>query len=199
MAQGSHEAEPFELLYVPAMQLVQDPPSGPLDPTLHVQLMRASLPGGDLDWEGQFEHVLNVVAPEIFEYVFMAQGSHEAEPLELLYVPATQLVHDPPFGPLDPTLHVQLLRASLPGGDLDWEGQFEHVLNVVAPEVFEYVFLAQRSQVLEPEELLYLPAVQIVQGPPSGPNQPALHLQSELLILPVGEFEFSSQLIHNPE
>ena len=57
-------------MYVPAVQLVQDPPTGPikpLDPLLHVQSLRASLPDGDDDREGQLEHVLNAVAPTAVE------------------------------------------------------------------------------------------------------------------------------------
>ena len=46
-------------------------------------------------------------------------------------------MHVPPSGPDDPLLHVQSLRASLPDGDDDWEGQFEHANIFVAPTVVE--------------------------------------------------------------
>ena len=52
---------------MPAVQIVQGPPSGPLNPLLHIQSLRAWLPYGDDDREGQLEHVLDVVAPEVFE------------------------------------------------------------------------------------------------------------------------------------
>ena len=138
-----------ELVYVPAVQLVQDPPSGPikpLDPLLHVQSLRTSLPDGDDDWDGQLEHVLDAVAPEIVEYLPPTQRAQEAGPEEILYVPAVQLVQDPPLAPLNPLLHVQSLRASLPDGDDDWEGQLRQVPDVVAARLVEYLPAAQNVQ-----------------------------------------------------
>ena len=76
----------------------------------------------------------------------LGQLEQEAEPEELLYVPAVQLVHGPPSGPLAPALHVHALLLVLPEGEVDSEGQLE--------------------QEAEPEALLYLPAVQLVHGPP---------------------------------
>ena len=52
---GAGATQVGELVYVPAVQLVQDPPTGPikpLDPLLHVQSLRASLPDGDDDRGG---------------------------------------------------------------------------------------------------------------------------------------------------
>ena len=71
-------------------------------------------------------------------------------PDELLYLPATQLVHGPPSGPLKPLLHVQSLAESLPAGELDPEGQAEQVLDVVAPDVVEYLPLPQSLQAKDP-------------------------------------------------
>ena len=64
----------------------------------------------------------------------------------------------------------------------------------VAPEMVEYLPLRQRAQDAEPEELLYLPTVQLVHGPPSGPLEPALHVHALLLVLPEGEVERDGQL-----
>ena len=179
------------------MQRVQDPPLGPLDPMLHVQSLGAWLPDGDDDREGQLEHVLDVVAPEIVEYVPPAQRAQEAEPGEILYVPAVQIVQDPPSGPLDPLLHVQSLRASLPDGDDDWEGQLKHMLAVVAPEIVEYLPMPQLMHVLdEPGEILYMPATHSEHGPPSGPSAPALQVQAVAMRLPTGELEFDGQVSH---
>ena len=76
----------------------------------------------------------------------LGQLEQEAEPEELLYVPAVQLVHGPPSGPLEPALHLHALLLVLPEGEVESEGQLE--------------------QEAEPEALLYLPAVQLVHGPP---------------------------------
>ena len=64
---------------MPAVQIVQGPPSGPLDPLLHVQALRASLPdvhnpGTHVDDRaGQLKHMLDVGAPEVVEYVPIPQ------------------------------------------------------------------------------------------------------------------------------
>ena len=87
------------------------------------------------------------MAPEVVEYVSLPQVSQIAEPGELLYVPAVQLVQGPPSGPLDPLLHVQSLRASLPWLHEfpthvdDRAGQPKHMLD--APEVLEYLPMSQ--------------------------------------------------------
>ena len=71
---------------------------------------------------------------------------HAVDPADALYLPATHCEHIPTSGPLDPLLHVHSLRAWLPNDDDDREGQLEHVLDVVAPEVVEYVPPVQRAQ-----------------------------------------------------
>ena len=77
-------------------------------------------------------------------------------PDELLYLPATQLVHGPPSGPLKPLLHAQSLAESLPEGELDPAGQVEQVLDVDAPEAAEYLPLPQSVQVDEPAHMQYI-------------------------------------------
>ena len=74
-----------------------------------------------------------------------APGDTPAEPL---YDPAAQTVQGPPAGPLEPLLHVQSLKASLPAGELEYDGQF--AAHVLAPEVEEYVPPGQRAQDVEP-------------------------------------------------
>ena len=86
-------------MYVPAVQLVQDPPSGPikpLDPLLHVQSLGASLPGGDDDREGQLRHVLDVVAARLVEYLPAAQSVQD-ELLLFLNLPAGHSSQSPLF------------------------------------------------------------------------------------------------------
>ena len=136
-------------LYSLTAHAVHVPPFWPLYPLLHVQSLWASLPDGDDDWEGQFEHVLDVVAPEVVEYVPPTQRTQEREPGKLLYVPAVQSVQDPRLEQVDPLLHVQSLRASLPDAHTfcthvdDRAGQLKHMLDVGAPEVVEYVPIPQ--------------------------------------------------------
>ena len=95
-------------------------------------------------------------------------------------------MHGPPLGPLKPLLHAQSLAESLPEGELDPEGQVEQVLDVDAPEAAEYLPEGQLEQVLDvvapdaaeylpplqfvqasdPEDVLYVPAGQLVQSVP---------------------------------
>ena len=58
-----------------------------------------------------------------------------------------------------------------------------------------YFPAAQGVQSAVPVWSLYLPAVQAVQGPPSGPVKPALHVQSARVMLPAGEVMASGQLV----
>ena len=125
-SQSTHAVDPTSGLYLPATQNKHVPPSGPVEPALQVQAVETELPTGELEFVGHSKQLntvpgavyvpamqsqFDVVAPEIVEYVLPTQRAQGAEPGELLYVPAVQLVQDPPFGPLDPLLHVHSLRA----------------------------------------------------------------------------------------
>jgi len=52
---------------------------------------------------------------------------------------------------------------------------------------------------LSPDSTLYLPATHLTHGPPSRPDDPALHIQSVCLLLVLFEFESIGQLIHTLE
>ena len=56
-----------------------------------------------------------------------------ADPVDVLYFPATHAVHGPPSGPVDPALQVQLVKAALPAGELESAGQAVHDASVVCP------------------------------------------------------------------
>jgi hypothetical protein len=116
-----HTALPVAILYVPAAHDVQTPPSGPVNPTLHVQAARAALEIGELELAGHAKHVAKSEAPVRFEYVATPQSVHVALPLVVLYFPATQPVHGPPSGPVKPALQIcgiQALTSELPLGEV---------------------------------------------------------------------------------
>ena len=79
------------------------PPSDPDQPALQVQLLKAVLCGGELEFAGQ---LLQLTAPDTF-----------------LYSPAPHAVHVPPTGPDQPALQVQLLKAVLCSDELECAGQ----------------------------------------------------------------------------
>ena len=75
---------------------------------------------------GQAVHVEANVAPTAAEYVLRLQSVHAADPVTILNFPATQAVHVPPSGPVEPAAHactMQSCSASLPAGEMDPLGQ----------------------------------------------------------------------------
>jgi hypothetical protein len=92
------------------------------------------------------------IAPVVVEYVLALQSVHATLPVTVLNFPATQAVHVPPSGPVEPAGHAnekQSSSASLPTGE-----------DLPAP---------QSVQPSLPVPDLYLPASQAEHDPPSGP------------------------------
>jgi hypothetical protein len=89
-------------------------------------------------------------------------------------------VHGPSFGPVDPALQVQFVKAALPADEVELDGQTLHMPDPVA--------------------VLYFPAKHATHGPPSGPENPALHVQFAKeffkVALSAGELEFVGQVVH---
>jgi hypothetical protein len=75
-------------------------------------------------------------------------------------------------------------------------GHVEHVADVAAPTVPEYVFVPQSVHAALPLVVLYLPAAHAEQGPRSGPVYPGLQKQVELAD---GEFVLEGQDEHDPQ
>ncbi len=93
------------------------------------------------------------------EKVLAGHVLHAAVPGASLNLPAAQKTHGPPFGPVLPALHTQLLRFMLPADEFELTGQL--------------------VQFALPEEFLYVPDGHIVhcplEAPLSGPVYPVLH------------------------
>jgi hypothetical protein len=114
----------------------------------------------------QFTQELATVAPVVVRYLPALQSVHPALPVTILYFPAAQAEHVPPFGPVNPRLQTQLLNAVEPLTDCELLGQALQVLLAEAPTVVEYVWTPQFKQVLAvvaPVVVEYLPASQLVQ------------------------------------
>ena len=62
-----------------------------------------------------------------------------ADPVDALYFPDTHAEHGPPFGPVDPALQVQLVKAALPAGEVELVGQAVHDASVVCPVAVPYL------------------------------------------------------------
>jgi hypothetical protein len=100
------------------------PPLGPVNPALHVQAVRAWLASGELELAGHVRQVAADAAPNVVEYVPAPherqvdadaaatvveyvpapQSVHATLPVLVLYLPATQAVHEP-AGPVYPAPH----------------------------------------------------------------------------------------------
>jgi hypothetical protein len=108
---------------------------------------------------------------------------HPPLPVTILYFPAAQAEHVPPFGPVNPRLQTQLLNAVEPLTDCELLGQSLQVLLAEAPTVVEYLLTPQFKQVLAvvaPVVVEYLPASQLVQfAAPANEYVPAPQLVQE--------------------
>jgi len=101
---------------------------------------------------------------------FAGQAVHAADPVDALYLPASHAVHGPPFGPVAPALQLQFVKASLPAGELEFDGQTLHVEFAEAPTAVEYVPAPQYVHSAAPVKALYLPDMHDVHVSPSGPE-----------------------------
>jgi len=142
-------AGPEVSLYFPATQPLQAiAPPPPVYPALQI-------------------HAFTSVLPIPLVIVVALQASQAWLPRVDLYVLATHCVHEPPFGPVHPATHWQLVRAVLCTSESVFAGQLEHA---VCP-----VFAAN------------FPVAHCVHGPPAGPKNPALHRQAAFAVDPIGD------------
>lgn len=118
------------------------------------------------------------------------QSEHTAEPLTVLYLPATQAVHVPPFAPVYPILQAHAALAELELGALALAGQATQVEDALAPAVPEYVASPQSVHASLPVVALYLPATHTEHTPPFGPEYPTLQAHD---VLDAAELELAGQ------
>ena len=107
----------------------------------------------------QSEQVLADMAPKDSEYLPDGQLEQVAEPTDALYLPAAQLVHEPPSGPLKPALHLHALMLVLEEGAVE---PAPHFVQSEAPASANFP-ASQSEQVLAtlaPKDAEYLPAGQ---------------------------------------
>jgi hypothetical protein len=101
-------------------------------------------------------------------------------------------------------LQVQFAKAELPVGELEFDGQEKHVevaeapndveyvpapqlVHKGAPVAVKYVPAPQSVHAADPVDALYFPATHAEQGPPAGPENPALQVQFVKEVLPANE------------
>ncbi len=151
-----HGPEPVVLFHFATSHAVQTPPSGPVYPTLQVQLASVLQPLHEApELAGHARQVVATMAPAVVENVAAAQVVHATSPVVVLYVPAAQAVHTPPFGPVYPTLQVQLASASQPLHEApELSGHARQVVATVAPAVVENVPAAQMVHATVPVVVL---------------------------------------------
>ena len=67
-------------------------------------------------------------AASLREYLPPTHCVHSADPTVGLYLPATHFVQDPPYGPVNPALHMQSASSLLDTGEVESGGQKVHSL-----------------------------------------------------------------------
>ena len=145
-----HAAFPMTSLYFPATQPAHGPPLGPVNPVLQRQAVCAALEAGETEFDGQVRHTLDASPACVVENLPARQSVHVAFPLTSLYFPATQPVHVPPLGPVNPALHEQSLGSPLCAGA--WE-LVVHGVHSSSPSM-ENVFGPQEAQLSMVREAL---------------------------------------------
>jgi hypothetical protein len=129
-------------------------------------------------------HAEQVVAPTAVEYVPASQSEQVAFPVNVLYLPISHAAHGPPFGPVDPALQVQLVKAELPAGELERDGQEPQYSDPIAPTAVPRYPALQSVHAADPVVTLCFPATHAVHGPPSGPVYPWLQMQRVTFAVP---------------
>jgi hypothetical protein len=126
---------------------------------------------------GHSTHALAFGAPALPENEPAAHGTHAPETGASLYRPAAHSAQTPPFGPLYPASHAQLLTNPLDAGAREFSGhrlQFalpsgdhcpsshgRHVSLPVAPKPTEYNPTEQFEHAVRPIWLFHVPGLQI--------------------------------------
>jgi hypothetical protein len=193
LPQSVQDSLPCVALYPPASHATHVPPSGPVYPGSHRQLVPTLLPLGELELSGQDLHVLSESAPVVVENLPASQSVHTAEPIPFLYLPATHAEQDPPSNPVNPELQRQLVERILPIEDTEFDEQLTQVEDAVAPVVAENLPAIQSVHATVPFAALYFPARHNSHVSPSGPVAPALQVQCVRRVDLEGEFEFVGQ------
>ena len=176
---------PCVSLYFPASHAIHVPPSGPVYPTTHRQLVLRLLPLREKEFGEQDTHVVLEIAPGVPEYVLAAQAKQELSkeaPVVVRYLPAPHAMHA--VSAAAPAV-VRYLPAP----------QLVHVLTKVAPVAVEYLPAAQSVHAAKPIASLYFPATQPAHVPPFGPEYPRLQRQAETAVCPEADVtEYAGQV-----
>ena len=137
------------------------------------QLRHALAPAAEYFPAGHKIHTAEELAPAVPEYCPDRQLTHAPVPVTVLYCPAGHAVHGPPFGPVYPASHTQLvssplfagareftghrLQFALPSGDHWPSGHGRHVSLTVAPKFSEYSPTEQLEHAERPSWLFHVP------------------------------------------
>ena len=121
----------------------QDPPAGPDQPALQVQLVFTVLPIGESEPAGQSSqlpnpaallnfpatqavHVDSADAPLALECLPASQSLQAADPVPALNFPSVQAPHCPPSAPDQPAMQMHAASDELPAGEAEFVGHTEH-------------------------------------------------------------------------
>lgn len=144
----------------------------------------------------QSKHAVTDVAPSCVEYFPATHSSQELAPKVGENFPLGQSPHalsaaPPVLGRNLPVLH-SVHSASKPNlAEYFPSSHARQSVSTLLPSVRSFLPAAQSVQLSGPRTALYVPATQILQDPPEGPVNPALHRHADFAVLPAGEMELS--------
>ena len=102
----------------------------------------------------------------------LLHGTQAALATLALYFAAGNSLHMVALSPSYPDVQIQLPKAGLPAGDVEFEGHDVHVQEL---RPSEYVPLAHALQGAGPTSILYMPLAHASHASPLGPENPWLH------------------------
>ncbi len=150
------------------------------------------------DWldVGHARQVAAAVAASTVEYWSAKQFVHEAEPVDVLYLPGTHATQLPSL-PVYPALQMQLVMDTLPVATAQlFDGHDVQAASVIRAVIVLYLPAPQSVHVADPVADFHFPVLHALHGLPSTPVYPVLHVHAPTALLPCPDTVFDGQPWH---
>jgi hypothetical protein len=135
-----------------------------------------------------------MMAADLEEYSPAGQFMHGPAPTSFLNLPGVQAEHFP----AEPVYPASQAHSVSPAAELELAGQASQVSSDMAPIVVEKVPALHSEHSELPLFSLYVPAPHVVHAPPSGPEVPAMQMQSDKKLEPWALSEFAGHALQVP-
>jgi hypothetical protein len=135
-----------------------------------------------------------MMAADLVEYCPAGQFMQGPAPTSFLNLPGVQAEHFP----AEPVYPASQAHSVLPAAELELTGQAWQVSSDMAPVAVEKVPALHSEHSELPLICLYVPASHAVHAPPSGPEVPAMQMQSDKKLEPAALSEFAGHALQVP-